>query len=564
MGLRGPREPITGAGRRYRAAQQDLGERYARQVLELTNRLAEVMLSSGSGAADVVSTAQDVAHAYRLIDCVVEITFTTIIVSALPAPDTPQVTLVRSVRSRSTDYTRLSELDNLVRRITAGGVTVDEAHQEMDAITERPHPYPRWLSTAAWAGFALGIALLLGGRWETAAVATVTTAAIDRVGRMLNHARTPFFFQQATGAAIATAVAVVAWRFLDLSPSVLVGTGIVVLLSGLALVGSVQDALTGYMVTASARLGDVIFLTAGIVVGILGVLQLARAINVYIRIDVSQTVVYAPSDPASITAAVFGGAIAGAFFAVACYAPLRGIAVAGAAAGLAEGLVIALNHAGFGQVVSTGLAAVAVGVAATLGELRRRSPALVIATAGITPMLPGLAVFRAVFQFAGNGELNEGIRLMLAAVATAVALGAGVVLGEFLGSPLRASAGRLGRWLRIEGASELPGVRRSVGRDVDLQAAAPTGAAPPSPGQSTSSVALAPATDEEPATDHPADAATASAAREPADTGNEQTAADTTRSSAEARFSAEERDAPDDEGEADNTGGSGTGSGEIR
>jgi uncharacterized membrane protein YjjP (DUF1212 family) len=525
MGLRGPREPITGAGRRHRAVEQDLGERYARQVLELINRLAEVMLSSGSGAADVVSTAQDVARAYRLIDCVVEITFTTIVVSALPAPDTPQVTLVRSVRSRSTDYTRLSDLDGLVRRITSGGVTVDEAHQEMDTITERPHPYPRWLSTAAWAGFAFGIALLLGGDWETAALATVTTAAIDRIGRMLNHAKTPFFFQQATGAAIATAVAVIAFKFLDLSPSVLVGTGIVVLVSGLALVGSVQDALTGYMVTASARLGDVIFLTTGIVVGILGVLQLARGIDIYIRIDVNRTAVYAPSYPGPIIAAVLGGAIAGAFFAVACYAPLRGIAVAGAAAGLAEGLVIALNHAGFGQVVSTGLAAVAVGVAATLGELRRRSPALVIATAGITPMLPGLAVFRAVFQFAGNGELNEGIRLMLSAVATAVALGAGVVLGEFLGSPLRASAGRLGRWLRVEGGVDLPGVRRSVGRDVGLEAAAPTGAAPATPRQSTSSVPLAPATDQEPESGAALDTGSAASTAEPAaDDGNEETA----------------------------------------
>ena len=34
-------------------------------VLDLTIRLAEVMLSSGSGTADIVATAQDVAQAYR-------------------------------------------------------------------------------------------------------------------------------------------------------------------------------------------------------------------------------------------------------------------------------------------------------------------------------------------------------------------------------------------------------------------------------------------------------------------------------------------------------------------
>lgn len=497
MGLRGPRDPVSTAGRRHRAAEQSLGERYARQVLDLTNRLAEVMLSSGSGAADVVATAQDVAHAYRLTDCVVEITFTTIIVSALPAPDAPQVTLVRSVRSRSTDYTRLSELDALIRKITSGGVSVDEAHQEMDALTERSHPYPRWVSTAAWAGFAFGIAMLLQGTWQTGVLAALTTALVDRFGRVLNRAKTPFFFQQVAGAGVATGVAVLAWTFLDqhweivsLGPSILVGTGIVVLLSGMALVGSVQDALTGYMVTATARLGDVLFLTAGIVVGILGVLQLSSGAGIHVGINVKMTTIYTPSDPVVITISILGAALAAACFTLACYAPIGATGVAGGVGGLAEGLVIALNHAGFGQVVSTGLAAVAVGIAATMVSIRRRFPALVIATAGITPMLPGLAVFRAVFAFAPNGHFDQGIGLMLAAAATAVALGGGVVLGEFVGSPLRSGAGRLGRWLRLGGVAGMPGLRRAVGRDVDLQPAVPESAAPPRPTQSTSSVAL--------------------------------------------------------------------------
>lgn len=44
-----------------------------------------------------------------------------------------------------------------------GGVTVDETHDAMDVLTERPHPYPRWMATAGWADFAPGIAILLGG-----------------------------------------------------------------------------------------------------------------------------------------------------------------------------------------------------------------------------------------------------------------------------------------------------------------------------------------------------------------------------------------------------------------
>ncbi len=448
-----------------------MGDRYTRQVLELTIRLAEVMLSSGSGTADVVATARDVARAYRLDDCVVDITFTTIIVSAEPSPDTTPVTLVRSVHTRSTDYTRLSQLDRLVRRITTGGVAVERAHEVMDEITERAHPYPRWLATAAWAGFALGIAMLLGGTWVTCLLAAVTTAAIDRLGRLLNRAGVPFFFQQAAGAGIATAVAVLTHGYAGQSPSVMVATGIVVLLTGLTLVASVQDALTGYMVTATARLGDVVFMTAGIVVGIVVALQICTMIGAPIRLDVDVTAAFStPHRPLTVVVAVIGAAFSGLCLMLAGYAPWRSIVNATVASGLAEALLIGLGSLGFGQVVAAGLAAIGVGLGATLVSIRRGAPALVIATAGITPMLPGLAVFRAVYAFAVDGRFDNGLGQMLAAAATAVALGSGVVMGEFLGSPLRVGAGRLGAWLRVEGQ---PGLRRAVGRSIILRPAEP-------------------------------------------------------------------------------------------
>lgn len=446
-----------------------MSERHTRKVLDLTVRLAEVMLSSGSGTADVVATAQDVAQAYQLTESVVDVFVTTIFVSALPTADSPPVTIVRSVQARSTDYTRLAELDGLVRRITSGGVSVDEAHDAMDVLTEKPHPYPRWLATAGWAGFALGIAMMLGGNWLTCILAAVTSALIDRVGRLLNRIGTPFFFQQAAGALIATLVAVAAYLFADQGPTALVATGIVMLLSGMTLVGSVQDALTGYMLTAVARLGDVLFLTAGIVVGILAGLQIAAVAGIEIELHVDATEMFVtPNRPLPILLAVSGAALAGACLTIASYARVRSVATAAVAAGLAELVLIGLGAAGFGQVVATGIAAVGVGFLATLISIRRQAPALVTATAGITPMLPGLAVFRAVFFFAADSNYADGVAQALAATATALAIGAGVVMGELLGSPLRYRAGRIGDLVRVEGP---PGLRRAVGQVVQLRPA---------------------------------------------------------------------------------------------
>lgn len=471
--MRGHRDPAPVAGQRSRSSG-GMGDLHTRKVLDLVIRLAEVMLSSGSGTADVVATAQDVAEAYRLTDCVVDITFTTIIVSALPTADSPPVTIMRAVRTRSTDYTRLAELDNLIRDITSGGVAVDQAHAAMDEVTERPHPYPRWLSTAGWAGFALGIAMLLGGSWLTCLVAALTSAAIDRTGRLLNRIGTPFFFQNVVGASIATLVAVAAYLVTGEGLTALVATGIVMLLSGLTLVGSVQDAITGHMITAGARLSEALFMTAGIVVGILAGLQIATVAGVTIELNVDATQSFVtPYRPGSIVLAVIGAALASVCLTVASYAPWRTLLPAGVAAAFAEVVLIGLGWAGFGHVVATGVAAVGVGLFATLLSIRRQAPALVTATAGITPMLPGMAVFRAVYFFAVEDRFNDGLAQLMAAGATALALGAGVVLGEFLGSPLRYRAGRVGDFFRIEGP---PGLRRAVGRVVRLRPAedAPT------------------------------------------------------------------------------------------
>jgi uncharacterized membrane protein YjjP (DUF1212 family) len=488
--LPGRRDPAPDAGQRRRSGQ-DLDDRHTRAVLDLTIRLAEVMLFSGSGTADVVATAQDVAQAYRLTDCVVDIFVTTVFVSALPTEDSPPVTIVRTVRTRSTDYTRLADLDLLVKRITSGGVTVDEAHLAMDELTERPHAYPRWLATVGWAGFGLGIAMLLGGTWLTCLLAAVSAAVIDRVGRSLNRIGTPFFFQNVAGATIVTLVAVAAYWFAGLNPTALVATGIVLLLTGLTFVGAMQDAVTGYTLTAVARLGEALFLTSGIVVGIVAGLEVAALAGINIELHVDATVsVIVPNQPLPIALAVFGAGLAGVSLTIASYSPLRPAIIGGIAAAGAELALIGLGLAGVGQVLATGVAAVLVGFLATLISIRRQAPALITATAAIMPMLPGLAVFRAVFYLAVDENFTGGLAQLLSATAIALALGSGVVLGEFIGSPLRYRAGRISEFVRADGP---PGLRRAVGRVVHLQPAQPE---PTGPEPQSRSVPLAAAVDD--------------------------------------------------------------------
>lgn len=417
-------------------------------VLDLAVRIGEVQMSSGAGAADATATIIAVASAYGLPHSEVDVIFTSITVTCHRGVDHPPVTSLRVVRSRGLDYTRLALVEQLVRNITAGRIPVRQAHVELNRITNAPHPYPRWVATAAYAGMAAAITVLIGGEPVMAVFAALITAIIDRVGRLLNRRALPFFFQQVVGGALATggALALVGSGLLpdEVRPTAAVAAAITVLLSGLSLVSTVQDAITGYNVTAAGRTIEVSMMTAGLIAGVV------LALNVAVKLGLPSAGLAEPIAPSALRLplqTVAGGAAA-ACFALASYATPRAVLIAGVAGATGAGGYSALTLAGFGQIGSSAVAATAIGFAGGLISRRLRIPPLVVAVSGMVPLLPGLATYRALYELAIERTLT-GLPTLMFAASIALALAAGVVLGEYLAQPVRYGLGRLER--RISG-----------------------------------------------------------------------------------------------------------------
>ncbi|ONI81792.1 amino acid export carrier protein [Saccharothrix sp. ALI-22-I] len=409
-------------------------------VLDLALRVGEAQMAGGAGAADVTATILAVTNAYGLPHTEVDVIYTSITVSCHRGTDAPPVTLMRVVRGRSVDYTRLAAVERLIRRITADQTPATEAYAEIDRISRADHPYPRWVATLAWAGMAGAVAFLVGGGPLLAATAAVVTALIDRVGRLLNRRRLPFFFQQVVGGALATSVAVAMYAT-DLLPSVrpslLIATGIVVLLSGLSLVGTVQDAITGYNVTAAGRTVEVGLLTAGLIAGI--ALALRAGVQLGVRTNVTDPLPPLISDVPMQFAA---GAATSAFFALASYAPPRALPMAAAAGAVGTTSYGLLALVGMNTITSAAVAATVVGFGGKIVSRRLRMPPLLVAVAGMVPLLPGWTTYRALYQLTAEGDA-AGLSTLVLAAGTALALASGVVLGEHLGRPVRSGLGRL-------------------------------------------------------------------------------------------------------------------------
>jgi uncharacterized membrane protein YjjP (DUF1212 family) len=415
-------------------------------VLDLALRIGEVQMASGAGASDVTATVIAVTSAYGLPHCEVDVIFTSISICCQRGSDLAPVTTHRVVRGRAMDYTRLSDVEELVRDITSGKATLSDAAARLRESTDAPHPYPRWVATVAWALMAASVSVLLGGDVKVAVLAGVTTAIIDRVGRLLNRRGLPFFFQQLVGGALATAATLTTMKFgllpEGVAPSLVVAAAITVLLSGLSVVGAVQDAISGFNVTAAGRTIETTMMSAGLIVGVVITLGVA----VHLGLPSTPVAASLPQTALRLPVQILAGAAAAGCFALASYAPRSALPASAGAGALGAAAHGALALAGLNQIAATAGAAILIGFCGGTVSRRFRLPPLVIAVAGLTPLLPGLTTYRAMFELAVQ-RTPAGLPTAALAVATALALAAGVVLGEYFAQPVRTGLGRLERRL---------------------------------------------------------------------------------------------------------------------
>lgn len=416
-------------------------QRHARSVIDLALRVGEAMLATGASAADVVATVLRLTAAYGIHSAHVDVTFTSVTVSIHRGLDEDPLSVLRVVRVRSRDFTRLENVQRLVDDVVAAhrrgeALDVEADRRRLARILTRPHPYRRWVVTAGSALVAAGVVALFSTNPLMWLLAAASAAAVDQLQRVLGSIGLSAFFSQAVSAAVPTTLAVLIYwlrsQGVDLpylgSPSLLVISGIIVLLAGLTVMGAAQDALDGYYVTAGARALEVLVLTLGIAVGI--ALVLGVAVRLGVPLQVSPHLATAGTPVANTVAAM----VIGAGFGLSTYSRGRATLAASVVAGLGWVSYELARLLALDVAVTVALAAMVVGALAHAGHRWLRVPEVALGTAGIVTMLPGLAVYRALFQFVENPGVLAPAALAQAATAGSIGLGlaAGLSIGGYL------------------------------------------------------------------------------------------------------------------------------------
>ncbi|MFD7885195.1 threonine/serine exporter family protein [Streptomyces bauhiniae] len=395
------------------------------RVLDLTLRIGELLLAGGEGAEDVEAAMFAVCRSYGLDRCEPTVTFTLLSITYQPSLVEDPVTASRTVRRRGTDYTRLAAVFRLVDDLTdaEAHLSLEEAYGRLAEMRRNRHPYPGWALTMASGGLAGAASVLVGGDAIVFVAAALGAMLGDRLAWLLAGRGLPEFYQFTVAAMPPAAIGVAfALADVDVKASAVVTGGLFALLPGRALVAGVQDGLTGFYITASARLLEVMYFFVAIVIGVLTVLYFGVQVGGELNPDAALNIQSRP------VLQILASMVLSLTFAVLLQQERSTVLWVTLNGGVAWSVYGALHTANFSPVAST---AVAAGLVGLFGQLLARyqfASALPFTTAAIGPLLPGSATYFGLLSIA-QSHVDKGLVSLAKAVSLAMAIAIGVNLG---------------------------------------------------------------------------------------------------------------------------------------
>ncbi|WP_022873600.1 threonine/serine ThrE exporter family protein [Nesterenkonia alba] len=437
--------PVTGqesivdrlAGTPYENPAQVENPVEYRDELETINfvlDLGEALFRYGAGALEVETSIIAVTAAFGMKNTDVDITNQSISLNWAPEGKIPY-SRVRVVRSWSSNFQALSAVHRLVTDITSGRLTRSEAEERLAEITRQPKPYPRWLVTFCGAIFASFFASYLGAPVPDAAAGFAATIVVLWATRQLTAWRVPEFFTLAAGGFIASAFAMIAFALdADITPSMVTAGGLMILLPSVRIVGALQDAINGFPITSAGRIVSSMIAFAGMTSGIMSAVVLAEMIGI-VQTELAQglTRIY---PPVLLIVLVFIACSAAAI--VEQTRPIL-ILPTGAVGALGFCALYLGELIGLGDRFTPVIGGFVVGALGRVIALRLGAPQLVVAVPAMMFMLPGLMVFRGMYQIAIEntpGSMMGGLFELFNALIIIMAIAAGIVLGDVVMRPL--------------------------------------------------------------------------------------------------------------------------------
>lgn len=338
-----------------------------------------------------------------------------------------ETTYLRRIDSGAVEVDKLIRIDETLEKVESASITLAEASDELDAITDSAPLYPTWLYVIACAFSCGAVAVFFKGSPAeiiVAAILGLVVAVLEHLPAKLNWDRG--LFEPIAGFVAAVSALGIAHFVTPIDDRLVTLAALIVLVPGLTLTLALNELAVGHLSAGVARLAgacvNLLTITVGVAVG-------WRVAAVWRNIpDPTQW-------PGSEVWPWIAILIAPIMFAIIFRArwpqwpAILLVSISGFAASLYGG-------SEWGIEVGAALGALAVGCGSNLYARIRDRPALVTLTPGILVLVPGSVGYRSLTAFLDNNTI-AGIDLAFQMVIVAVSLVGGILTANVLVPPRR-------------------------------------------------------------------------------------------------------------------------------
>jgi len=237
------------------------------RLLNLVISLGSILLENGAETYRVEESILHIMEGYGVENAEVFVIPSMLIVTIRPHDTEKVFTQQKRIRSRGTDLTKITDANDLVRRISHEQMELDKLECEIAAIRKGPV----YSSAALYFAHAItgaGFSLFFGGSMIDAFFALFSGALVKFIFDQMGKLGTNSFFTNILASAALTAVA----GFASVSPlhanmdTTIIGP-MMLLVPGMALTTCMRDVIAGDYISSLVKLLEVLIIGLGIALG---------------------------------------------------------------------------------------------------------------------------------------------------------------------------------------------------------------------------------------------------------------------------------------------------------
>lgn len=177
-------------------------------------------------------------------------------------------TIIRRITTRSTNLDRLTQANDISRKVAAMEMGLEEAHAALESVRQTP-PHPQSLLVPMSGLNAAMFTLIFGGGLGTFFIGFITGSLVQLIAPLFKRLEMSQLFFNLVGGFLTALVAHTVVYFLPYGDAnIAIAGGIMPLLSGLLMTNAMRDTMYGDIVSGVTRAAEALLIAAAVALGV--------------------------------------------------------------------------------------------------------------------------------------------------------------------------------------------------------------------------------------------------------------------------------------------------------